>query len=356
MGTAKRAKQAQVSELRLDSNVNPTSNSDATLIDHVRLVDHARHTLEIEAAAILAMTESINQKFIEAVQTILRLQSGARLIVSGMGKAGFIAMKVSATFASTGTPSFFLHPAEALHGDLGRFGKGDIVLIFSNSGETPEILKMLGTIKRFRCPVIAVTGKVDSQLAQHSDTVISIGCVTEADRLNLAPTASTTAMLALGDALAMAVIEERGFSKEQFAQFHPGGSLGRQLMQVNEIMRRGDEHAIVAHTTVTREALRIYHAAKRRPGCATVVDDNNELLGIFTDGDLRRLLSQGVEFLDEAIGLHVTKNPKSITGQALAQEALSIMSENKIDQLIVVNNANHPVGLLDIQDVIEIKV
>lgn len=317
--------------------------------------DYAREVLELEAQALLNIAPLLNEQFDNAVDRILNLSPAGRVVVSGMGKAGFIGMKLSATFASTGVPSFFLHPAEAVHGDLGRYSKSDIAVILSNSGETEEIVRTLGAIRRTGCPIIALTGNITSTLAKHSDMVLSIGKTTEAGPLGLAPTTSTTALLGLGDALAMAVLHKQNFSKEKFALYHPAGSLGRSLMPVTQIMRSEDSICIVSDTLLTVEVLHKITKTTGRPGAAAVVDSTGTLSGFFTDGDLRRYLERGTEFLKLPISAVMSKNPKSIHQSKLAEEALGILSEYKLDQLVVVNDKKQPVGMIDIQDVVYVR-
>lgn len=315
-------------------------------------ISYAKEILELEAAGILTLRENIGEDFCRAVNLILELPTHGRIIVSGMGKAGFIAMKISATFASTGIPSFFLHPAEAAHGDLGRYARHDLALILSNSGETEEILRTLPHIKKMGCPVISLTSSSDSNLAKFSDVVLNIGKTPEAGPLGIAPTTSTAVMLALGDALAMTVLKMKKLSKEDLAFYHPGGSIGRALMQVKEVMRSGAEHCIVNEDTVTREVIRRITETKGRPGAASIVNQAGKLCGIFTDGDLRRCLAQNKDFLDLPISALMGKSPKVISANKLAQEVLNIMSSYKIDQVIVVDESGSPCGMVDIQDLV----
>ncbi len=317
---------------------------------------YAAEILRLESEAIANLAKQLDGSFEQAVGMILQLPEQGRVVVSGMGKAGFVAMKISATFASTGVPSYFLHPAEAIHGDLGRYTKNDIALLLSNSGETAETIGILPHVRRMGCPVIAITGEASSTLAKHSDVVLSIGKVIEAGPLGLAPTTSTTAMLALGDALAMAVLERQNFSKEQFALYHPGGNLGRRLMLVSEVMRRDQENCVVPETMKTREVLHRITVTKGRPGAASMVDAKGRLSGVFTDGNLRRLLEDGDDFLELPIKKIMTANPKTISPEQIVQEALRIMSEFKIDQLIVIDSDRKPVGMLDIQDLVDIRL
>lgn len=319
-------------------------------------VELGRDVLRAEAEAILGLTESLGENFEQAVEMILALPVGGRVVVSGMGKAGIVGMKISATFAGTGTPSFYLHPAEATHGDLGRFVKGDLALLLSNSGETAEILKIVGAIKRSGCPIVSITAKADSHLAKHSEVVLKLGKLDEVGPLGLAPTTSTTAMLALGDALAMAVLDRRDLTKEEFALYHPGGSLGRQLMTVGEVMRKGEQHAVVKESLLTKEVIHIISTTPGRPGAASVVDNSGKLTGIFTDGNIRRCIDEGDQFLKRPVAEVMGKGPITVSADILVQEALHIMSERKIDQLIVVDDNNIPEGMVDIQDVVGARV
>ncbi len=323
--------------------------------DHSDPIALAKEILALEAQAVSGLCDHIGDSFLEATKEILSIQGSGRLVITGMGKAGFIGQKLSATFASTGVPSFFLHPAEAVHGDLGRFTESDIALILSNSGETEEIIRLLPHIKRRGCHIISMTAKPDSSLGKHSDVILQIGDWKEADPLGLAPTTSTTAMLALGDALAMAVQVQQNFTKEQFAEFHPGGSLGRALLTVEEIMRTGDNLCLVTADMHAREVLHAVSSTPGRPGAAIVVDDDKKLVGIFTDGDLRRCLAKEPNFLHQEIRKHMGQSPKSIAPHALIQSAQKIMTEHSIDQLIVVDDSNSPIGMLDIQDIASVR-
>src|SRR5436853_3324205 len=250
--------------------------------------EYARGVLRAEAVAIEQLCARIDGDFSEAVERILACSG--RVVVTGMGKPGFIAQKISATFASTGTPSLYLHPAEALHGDLGRLVPGDMVLALSNSGETDEIVRLLPAIRRLGAPIVAMTSGPRNSLADQADVVLEIGPVPEVCPLGLAPTASTVALLAMGDALAMAVQHRRGFSPEQFASLHPGGALGRQLLRVRDVMRTGSRNPTVRWDVSCREAGAVRTLTEGRPGAASVVDAEGKLIGIFTDGDLRRLV------------------------------------------------------------------
>ncbi|MFL5369434.1 MAG: SIS domain-containing protein [Myxococcales bacterium] len=314
---------------------------------------YARGVLRVEASAIEQLCARIDGAFSDAVARILDCDD--RAVVTGMGKAGFIAQKISATFASTGTPSLFLHPAEALHGDLGRVVPGDLVIALSNSGETEEILRLLPALKRLGTPIIALTGGHRSSLAHAADIVLEIGPVPEACPLGLAPTASTAALLALGDALAMTVLHRRGFSPEQFAELHPAGALGRRLVRVREVMRTGAANPTVPATASLRETASVMSTVGR-PGAASVIDESGRLVGIFTDGDLRRLVQQNEVDFTRPVSVVMGRNPRTIAPDDLAITAAEILREGQIDQLPVVDDAGRPVGLLDIQDLLAARL
>ncbi|MGA1191122.1 MAG: KpsF/GutQ family sugar-phosphate isomerase [Bdellovibrionota bacterium] len=316
----------------------------------------AKEVILDEAKALQTIAENVGAEFEHSVRTISQMEEIGRVIVSGMGKCSFIGMKISATLASIGIPSFFLHPAEAVHGDLGRFTRNDIALLLSNSGETAEILELLPFLTRVGCPVISMTAHNDSTLARNSLITLALGKHKEAGPLGLAPTTSTTAMLALGDALAMALLDLKGLSERDFAGFHPAGSLGRSLLSVNEIMRKGDELCIVSAHTACREVLQKISNTRGRPGAAIVTDENNILIGIYTDGDLRRCLNTGEQFLEQPVSNHMGKDPKSVSPTTLVKEASAIMTEHRIDQLIVVDSNKEPIGLLDIQDAASVRL
>jgi arabinose-5-phosphate isomerase len=274
-----------------------------------------------------------------------------------MGKAGLIAGKVSATLASTGTPSIFLHPAEAVHGDLGRVVQGDLVLAFSKSGETEELLRFLPVVKASGVPLLAITETKDSTLGQLADLVLEMGPIDEAGEHGLAPSASTVAMLALGDALALVVQEGRNFGPEEFARFHPAGSLGRRLLRIKEIMRKGERNPLVPQGATLRETLFVMTKTPGHPGAALVVDQEQRLVGIFTDGDLRRCLEKGIEgLLDRRIDSVMTRSPRKISQDRLAAEAFNQLKENRVDQLPVVDELGKAVGILDVQDLLELKI
>lgn len=314
-------------------------------------LSRARQVLNIEARAISRL--KLDKNFTTAVSMALRCNG--RVVVTGMGKAGIIGQKLSATLSSTGTPSLFLHSAEAIHGDLGRVTKDDVVIILSNSGETEEIRKLLPILKKIGCKVIGITGNTKSALAKYSDAVLNVNVEKEACPLGLAPTASTTAMLAMSDALAVCLLEQKGFKEKDFAFFHPGGALGRRLLlKAEDIMRTGRDNPIVHEDLkVSKVLLKITQA---RAGSATVVDGRGRLKGIFTDGDLRRHLEADADLPRRKIKEVMTKNPTVIRKDMLAAEAMRILREKKIDEVPVVDKNRRPVGLLDVQDLLKAGV
>ena len=312
-------------------------------------ISYAKEILKAESEAILQLIPLLDERFTQAVAWIL--QCKGRIVVSGMGKSGIIGEKISATLASTGTPSLSLHPAEAIHGDLGRVINEDIVLALSKGGETDELIRLLPLLKKIGARIIAITEKEESTLAQHSNLVLLMGKINEACPLGFAPTASTSAMLALGDALAMCVAKKRNFTKEEFALFHPGGSLGRQLMQVSELMRTGDANPIITPSTTVMDALMAITAA--RAGAISVINSEQKLVGIFTDGDLRRRLRAGEDLTRLPISKVMTPNPIAITDDTLAVEAVKLLKERQIDEVPVVDKDFHPVGMLDVQDILK---
>lgn len=320
----------------------------------VDIAEYARGVIRAEAEAVAQLAARIDGPFTDAVEMLLACPG--RVVVTGMGKAGFIAQKISATFASTGTPSLYLHPAEALHGDLGRLVPGDLVLALSNSGETDEILRLLPAIRRLGTPIIAITGAAESQLAGSATLVLDIGPVPEACPLGLAPTASTVALLAMGDALAMAVQQKRGFSAEQFASLHPGGALGRQLLRVREVMRTGAANPTVSAVTSIRECTAVMTSTEGRPGACSVVDGEGNLVGIFTDGDLRRLVQLGDADFSRPVSAVMGKTPRTASPDDLAQAAAEVMRAGQLDQLPVVDGEGRPVGLLDVQDLLAARL
>ncbi len=315
-------------------------------------LDKAREVLRTEAQAILSLVDRLGPDFESAVSLVVSCRG--HLVVTGMGKAGLVGQKISATFASTGTPSIFLHPAEAYHGDLGRVLKEDVVLAISNSGETDELVRLLPPIRQIGARIVALTAARGSTLGRNSDLVLEMGRIEEACPLGLAPSATTTAILALGDALALSVLEARGFDQEKFAFYHPGGELGRRLMRVADVMRTGERSPVVAEETALTEA--ITRITKARAGAVTVVNGTGRLSGIFTDGDFRRKMGQDPRLISAKIGEVMTRSPITIGPDRLASEALKILRERKIDELPVVNERGEPVGMLDVQDLLDVGV
>ena len=319
-----------------------------TLTEDVR---YGKKVIALEAQVLERLVDRVDAGFQRAVDFIFNCKG--RVVVTGIGKAGIIGQKISATLASTGTPSYWLHPSEARHGDLGRVVKEDVVLALSNSGET-EVTALLPFMKKIGAGVIAITGSSESPLARHSDVVLDIGQIEEPCPLGLAPSASSTAMLALGDALALTVLKRRNFSKEEYAFYHPGGELGRKLLIVEVVMRSGQANPVVKEGCQVLEALKVMTHTPGRPGAVSVVDGKGRLTGFFTDGDLRRRLGRRQDFLKGAIKEVMTRNPKTIREDSLAAEAYNILKVNKIDQLPVVDKKGIPVGILDVQDLLEV--
>ena len=316
----------------------------------MNITKHARRVLDIEAKAISELKKNINQDFKRATQFILHYKG--RIVVSGMGKAGIIAQKLSATLSSTGTPSLFLHSAEAIHGDLGRVTKDDVVIILSNSGETDEIKKLLPLLKKIGAKIIAITGNTKSLLSRYSDLVLNVAVKKEACPLGLAPTASTTAMLAMSDALAVCLLDLKNFKEKDFDFYHPGGLLGRKLLlKVEEIMRTGQANPVVREEKKISEVL--FKITQARAGSASIVNKKGKLVGIFTDGDLRRHLEKDPNLTLRQVKDAMTKSPIAVTPQMLAVEAARILQEKKIDEVPVVDKNKRPVGLLDIQDLLK---
>lgn len=313
-------------------------------------IKRAKEVLDVEAKAILDLKPRIGKSFKDALNIISKTKG--RVVVSGMGKTGIIARKFSATLASTGTPSLFMHTGEAVHGDLGRVVADDVVIIISNSGSSDELRHLLPLLKKIGSKIIALTSNKNSVLARHSDIVLDISVKKEACPLGLAPTASTTATLAMTDALAVCLLEMKSFKSKDFAFFHPGGALGRRLLlKVEDIMRSGRSHAVVhEEKTVFEVLLKITQA---RAGSATVVDKKGELVGIFTDGDLRRHLETDSKLLQRRIKEVMTKKPLRIARDKLAAEAIRVLQDKRIDEVPVVDKKNRPVGLLDVQDLLK---
>ncbi|HEY9732985.1 MAG TPA: KpsF/GutQ family sugar-phosphate isomerase [Drouetiella sp.] len=306
--------------------------------------------LEMEALAINAVAQRLDEQFDLAVK--LLSACAGKVVVTGMGKSGHIATKLAATFASTGTPAFFVHPAELRHGDFGMLDEKDVVVALSGSGETTEIKLALDPIKRLGIPIVALTGNKTSTLAKHSNAILDVGVAREACPLNLAPTSSTTAALAMGDALAMVLMSQKGFRAEDFARSHPGGSLGQQLITVADLMRPEQEVPTVHLSTIYGDVLA--EIDKRRLGFTSVCDDGGTLQGIITDGDLRRtLVNFGTSVFDK-LALHImTRNPKTISSKSLAVEALRVMEKHAISDLLIVDDKERPIGLIHLKDLLK---
>jgi arabinose-5-phosphate isomerase len=327
----------------------------AKTLDSDRALARGLEVLRLEAEALQALTGRLGDSFQRACRLVLGCRG--HVVVSGMGKAGLIGQKISATFASTGTPSHFLHPAEALHGDLGRLRPEDVVLALSKSGASREVVQLVPTVRAIGAHLVAICGSADTPLGHHADVVLELGDAPEACPLGLSPTVSTTMMLALGDALAMAVLEGREFTREEFARFHPAGSLGKQLMRVGEMMRSGEMVPLLRAGSPLRAALEVMTGTPGRPGAAVVVSEQGELRGIFTDGDLRRLARSGSVPLDEPVDLHMVRAPRSLTTDQLVGDALRLVRDAHVDQLPVTEpNSRRVVGLVDVQDLLEVRL
>ena len=316
------------------------------------IIQQARQALAIEAAAIEALIPRINGQFSIAVNMIL--QNPGRVIVTGMGKSGLIGRKIAATLTSTGTPAFFLHPAEGIHGDLGMVTGEDIVIALSYSGETAELISIIPTLKRIGARLIVLCGREASSLVQNADVFLDVAVEKEACPLGLAPTASTTAALAMGDALAVALLSARNFTPEDFALCHPGGALGRKLLlTVEAVMHSGEDNPVVTMDKTVKEALFVITA--KGLGATAVIEDDGRLAGIITDGDIRRGLEKGHEFLDKPVGALMTKRPCTITKEKLAAHALHLMEKNQprpITVLPVVDDAQHAIGMIHLTDLL----
>jgi len=306
----------------------------------------ARWVLEIEAAAIKALLPQLDESFDRAVEMLLACRG--RVVTTGMGKSGLVMKKVAATLSSTGTPALFLHPAEAIHGDLGMVSAGDVVLGASYSGTTEELLGLVEWVKRLGVPIIVITGNPGSPLARHADVHLSLQIDQEACPLNLAPTASTTATLALGDALAMALLEARGFTPEDFAQLHPGGMLGKKLLKVRDVMHEGESLPRVKTETLLRDT--VYEMSRGKLGITGVVDEGGRLVGCLSDGDLRRLLEHDADLLKRTAGACMHAEPRTIVGGELASAALKLMEENRITSLFVCDEEGVLQGIVHIHD------
>ena len=322
--------------------------------DTEKLRKLAQAVLEIEAKAVTDLIPRIDASFVAAADHILRCRG--RVVVLGMGKSGHIGGKIAATLASTGTPAFFVHPGEASHGDMGMVKPEDVVLALSNSGETDELIVLVPLLRRLGVPLIAFTGNPTSTLAEAATVHINVGVAQEACPLGLAPTSSTTAALAMGDALAVALLEARGFTQEDFARSHPGGALGRRLLlKISDLMHQGERRPRVGSETPLRDAL--LEMTRKGLGLTAIVDEHDRVLGIFTDGDLRRVLDHGgVDALREPVGAFMTRHSKTIPADTLAAEALRVMQENKINALLVTNAEGALEGVLNMHDLLKARV
>ena len=314
----------------------------------------ARRVLAIEAEAVHALIERIDQRFLTALSLILERRG--RVVVSGIGKSGHIARKIASTLSSTGTPAYFLHPAEANHGDLGMIESGDVFIAISHSGESEELLTIVPQVKRRGAKLIALCGRADSALAKEADVLLDAGVAQEACPHNLAPTASTTAALALGDALAVALMHEKGFTQDEFARSHPGGSLGRKLLThtCGDVMRSGADVPSVSDSATFKQAL--LEVSARPHGMTAVLDAEQRVRGIFTDGDLRRSLEKGLNFDQTRVSEVMTAGPRTIRPEALAVEAVQLMERYKVNQLLVVDERGRLVGALNMHDLFRAKV
>jgi len=317
------------------------------------ILERARQVLQIEADAVAALIPRLGEEFTRAVEILYECQG--RVVLTGMGKSGFIAKKIAATLTSTGTPAFYLHPAEGVHGDLGMIVRGDVVIAVSNSGNTTEIMEILPALKRFGVKLIALVGSARSALAKESDVVLDVSVDEEACSLNLTPTASTTAALAMGDAVAVALFEKRGFKAEDFANIHPGGRLGRRLIvRVRDLMRAGSEMPIVSEVMLMRDA--ILEISSKRLGMTMVVDGEGRLAGIVTDGDLRRGLEKHSNLLEQQVKDCMTQSPKIIDEDELAARAVQVMEHCKITSLLIVDPAGRPDGVIHLHDILQAGV
>src|ERR1039458_4620727 len=326
---------------------------------HPECVNHlakAREVFDIELAALKVVRALLDKSFDRAVETVVEaLKQRGKIVIVGIGKSGNVGQKIAATLTSTGSTAVILNSVDALHGDLGIVNDGDVILALSYSGESEELLNLLPALKRFSVKIISLTGNLKSSLARHSDVALNVKVPKEACPFNLAPTSSTTAMLVMGDALAMAVLQARGFKQSDFAKYHPSGAIGRaMLLRVGDIMRSGERNAMAAENLPVKEALLVMTRAKS--GSLAVVNARGKLAGVFTDGDFRRHMAGDDHLLSQPLKNVMTRNPICIRDDALAAEALKIFNERNIDDLIVVNAKNEPVGLVDSQDLPKLKI
>ena len=317
------------------------------------LIEQAKRVLLIESKSIEALIDRIDNNFVQAVELIFKCNG--RVVVTGIGKSGIIGKKIASTLASVGTPALFLHPAEGVHGDLGMVTRDDVIISISNSGETEELLKLLPVVKRFNIKHIAITGNIKSTIARSSDVFLDVSVDEEACPWDIVPTASTTASLAMGDALAIALLDKKGFKKEDFALFHPAGSLGKSLLlTVADLMHKGDTIPIVKEDTPLKDV--IYEISSKKLGVTCVVDGDGVLKGIVTDGDLRRLLEKRRDIFEITASEIMTKNPKTIDKDELAAKALQIMEQYSITSLLIVDGKNSPTGIVHLHDLLKAGV
>jgi arabinose-5-phosphate isomerase len=306
----------------------------------------ARQVLRSEADALIDLIDRVDYRFEKAVEMIHECKG--RVVLTGMGKSGIVCKKIAATLSSIGVPSIFLHPADAIHGDLGMVTSGDLVVAISNSGETEELLRLLELVKRLGVSLISMTGSAESNLAKHSDVVLDVGVRKEACPMNLVPTASTTAAIAMGDALAICVMEKRGFKEEDYARLHPGGRLGKKLLRVCDLMRTGDALPCVTGHTLMKDV--IYEMSRKGLGITSVVDDAEKVIGVISDGDLRRHLEKDPELLHRNAMHCMTTNPKSIGAEELATKALNLMEQQKITSLLILDHESRLKGIIHLHD------
>ncbi len=318
-------------------------------IDKRSVLDSARRVLDIEEKSLSAVGSRLGEEFVKAIQILSSCEG--RVVFAGMGKSGLVCRKIAATFASTGTPALFVHPAEGGHGDLGMLMRGDLLVAVTYSGETEEIVRLLPAVKRLGIPIICMTGVKESRMAKRADAVIDISVKEEACPLGLAPTASTTVTMALGDALAVALLELRGFTEADFALFHPGGALGRKLKIVMDIMHTGDDIPVVTDNTKMKEAL--FEITSKKLGFTTVVDGKSNLVGMITDGDLRRLMEKEEDVFSLLAGQVMMKDPRRIEENALAARALQVMEQFEITSLVVVDGNGRTVGVIHLHDILK---
>ncbi len=330
----------------------PTSTT-TVAIDAAQVLAHARTVVEAEGKAVLQLAACLGPGFVESI-ALLQACEG-RIVVTGMGKSGLVGQKISATLASTGAPSLFMHAAEAIHGDLGRITAADVVLALSNSGESEELVRLVRPVRALGAKLIAITARTESSLSRHADAVIALGDIAEACPMGLVPTASTTVMMVVGDALAMCLFNSRGFGESTYARLHPGGTLGRKLMKVRDVMREGAANPVAQDSASLRQVLEIMTQSPGRPGATSVVDVQGRLIGFFTDGDLRRLLKRPDFAIDANITQVMHRNPKHVEPDTQVVEAIKILRTYKIDQVPVVDASGAPIGLLDVQDVLSAR-